>query len=83
MVRTQDELQSTQTDWLIATLCKIRDLPPLLGGKWQRGMLRYYSERLAEALLTFPGESEPSEGDVSDLASSIRELLADADLDGC
>ena len=30
------------------TLFKIKSLNPVLGGKWQRGMIKYYEERLIE-----------------------------------
>ena len=33
---------------LIGTIAKIYDLEPALGGKWRLGMLRHYSNTLAE-----------------------------------
>ena len=45
---------------LIETIAAIDDLEPTLGGKWKRGMVAYYTNRLAELLLYQSGVSHPS-----------------------
>jgi len=67
---------------LINTLCKISDLDPTLGGKWKRGMLRYYAERLAEVMLVEAGSKEPTARDVEVMAERILDLVESGDLDG-
>ena len=81
MARKDEEAQERARKTLIVTLCKIKDLDPMLGGKWQRGMIRYYSERLAEVLLTDPGDPEPSPWEIEAMGERIRDLLASGDLD--
>jgi len=67
---------------LVQTLCKIGHLDPMLGGKWRRGMLRYYSQRLAELLLSEGGTPEPAAPEIERLGERILELLESGDLDG-
>ena len=60
---------------LISTLCKISDLDPMLGGKWKRGMLRYYAQRLGEVMLVQSGHPEPTSEDIEEMALRILDLL--------
>tara|TARA_Y100000310_G_scaffold341015_1_gene438770 strand:+ start:413 stop:664 length:252 start_codon:yes stop_codon:yes gene_type:complete len=60
---------------LIKTICSIDDLDPLMGGKWKSGMLRYYSERLAELLLRQVGEEEPDPYAVTLLAEKLLGVI--------
>jgi len=82
MARAKPEAQEKARRTLITTLCKISDLDPTLGGKWKRGMLRYYAERLAEVMLVEAGSKEPSPRDVEAMAERILDLVESGDLDG-
>ena len=61
---------------LVSTICKIQDLDPMLGGKWRDGMIKYYSERLAELLLVHAGHAEPPADTVANLAEYVRHVLS-------
>ena len=82
MARAKPEAQEKARRTLITTLCKINDLDPVLGGKWKRGMLRYYAARLAELMLVEAGSKEPTTPDVVDMAVRILDLVESGDLDG-
>ena len=82
MVEEKGDRKRTAQAMLIGTLCKIDDLDPVLGGKWKRGMLKYYSERLAELVLFDAGVTEPLPSEIVAAADSILALLAAGDLDG-
>jgi len=82
VARAEPEAQEKARRTLITTLCKINDLDPLLGGKWKRGMLRYYSERLAEFMIAEEGHGEYPPEAVYVVAEKVLDLLESGDLDG-
>jgi len=64
---------------LVATIAKISDLQPTMGGKWRESMLRYYYSRLAELILYQQGIDYPVREAINHLAAHMREVLtADA-----
>ena len=60
---------------LIQTIAAIEDLEPTLGGKWRKGMLNYYTNRLAELVLYQCGFRQPSINAIKVLQSEIVSLL--------
>jgi len=82
MARTRKTAHEKARLTLINTLCKISDLDPTLGGKWKRGMLRYYAERLAEVMIAEEGHGEYPPEAVYVVAEKVLDLLESGDLDG-
>lgn len=65
---------------LIKTIAEIDDLEPILGGKWKRGMLTYYVNRLAELVLYQSGFSDPSGPAIQAMARVIRREVLEDDI---
>ena len=80
--KSKAQKQSQARITLIQTLCKIQALDPVLGGRWQDGMVRYYSERLGELLLVQAGLSEPPRELVIEVSEYVRYALATDGLEG-
>lgn len=53
---TPHEIWKKDVNSLKRTLYRMKNLPPAMGSKWQRGMIRYYSDRLAELVINEPVE---------------------------
>jgi len=61
---------------LVATIAKISDLEPTMGGKWRESMLRYYYSRLAELMLYHQGIDYPSPTAIDNLSLHLRKALS-------
>jgi len=75
MAKKKAEKEARAREILVSTIAKIQDLDPVHGGKWRKGMLRHYYERLAELMLYQQGIDEPNSLSIVVLAERLREAL--------
>ena len=69
------DLADRQRASLIKTITKIREMDPELGRKWQRNMLKYYYERLAELMLRQTIGAEPTSEAVVAFVPEVQALV--------
>ena len=72
---TDEERREKARNVLMATIAKIADLEPVLGGKWRSRMLDYYTHRLAELVLYQSGFEHPSSEALEAVVSSVENIL--------
>ena len=60
---------------LIGTIAKIYDLEPTLGGKWRLGMLRHYSNTLAELIFAQMGVEDVSPMNIHMMGQELLETI--------
>jgi len=70
--KTRAETEREARQKFIDILCKINDTDPTMGAKWREGMLKYYSERLAELMLFQQGSDKPDQFVIELLAHELR-----------
>ena len=70
--KTRAETEREARQKFIDILCKINDTAPTMGAKWREGMLKYYSERLAELMLFQQGSDKPDQFVIELLAHELR-----------
>ena len=73
LARNKSKEKARQT--LINTIAKIYDLEPTLGGKWRLGMLRYYSNTLAELMLTQMGIDDLSPINIAMMGQELLQSI--------
>ena len=72
---TNAEREAKARQKFIDLLCQINDTDPTMGAKWREGMLKYYSERLAELMLFQQGSDKPDQFVIELLAHELRSNL--------
>jgi hypothetical protein len=72
---TNAEREAKARQKFIDLLCQINDTDPMMGSKWREGMLKFYSERLAELMLRQKGSDKPDQFVIELLAHELRSNL--------
>ena len=75
MASEKQEQEEKARQTLINTIAKIYDLEPTLGGKWRLGMLRYYSNTLAELMLTQMGIDDLSPINIAMMGQELLQSI--------
>ena len=75
MASEKQEQEEKARQTLINTIAKIYDLEPTLGGKWRQGMLRYYSNTLAELMLSQMGIEDLSPINIAMMGQELLQSI--------